>query len=366
MAEEKGTSIRSALRVSLGEFELATIPETDLGSLIERLLSIYENDADPGVHAAASWLLRRWKQDQQVRKIDEGLKEKEAQRHARLAKSPRGWFVNSQGQTMTVINGPVEFLRGSPAAEAKRSSTENQHRVRLNYSFAIATKEVTVADFQRFLKENPKVPRLDIRQFSPDPDCPHVSPDWYDAVKYCNWLSKKDGIPPEQWCYVPDAKLKGRLNPAEKYLQRRGYRLPTEAEWEYACRAGAVTAHYFGETAELLGKYGWFIQNSGDRTRRVGLLKPNDVGLFDMHSNVNEWCNEWYGSYPGGSEKKKMTSIDPTGAAMAAYRVIRGGSWDNAARYCRSAYRVRYEPGNRYVVLGIRVVAVQLSPGGAK
>ena len=116
-----------------------------------------------------------------------------------------------------------------------------------------------------------------------------------------------------------------------------------------------MAARYYGETDELLDKYAWSLQNSGDGTRRVGLLKPNDLGLFDMLGNVTEWCNDGYSSNLSGSV------TDPTGAAMAAFRVCRGGGWSLAARYCRSADRTGFEPGARSFNRGFRVAAVQPS-----
>src|SRR5262249_51652916 len=146
---------------------------------------------------------------------------------------------------------------------------------------------------------------------------------------YCNWLSKREGIPEDQWCYETNAqgqvvKLK------ENYLSLTGYRLPTEAEMEYACRAGAVTSRDYGEAEELLAKYGWYLQNSQERTWPVGSKKPNDLGLFDMHGNVYTWCQESYKDYPapkdGGAveDKEDGLSINPqTG------RVLRGGSFSS-------------------------------------
>src|SRR5262249_49133654 len=156
------------------------------------------------------------------------------------------WYVNSQGQTMVVIPGPVEFMMGSPPTEYGRHFDEVRHRRRIGRTFAIAAKAVTVKDYLAFRKEHAYT-----KWHAPREGCPVPETGWHMAVGYCNWLSGQEGIPETQWCYETDGK--GRVTRLkENYLGLAGYRLATEAEWEYACRAGAVTARHYGESEDLL------------------------------------------------------------------------------------------------------------------
>jgi formylglycine-generating enzyme required for sulfatase activity len=140
----------------------------------------------------------------------------------------------------------------------------------------------------------------------------------------------------------------------ENYLSLSGYRLPTEAEMEYATRAGALTSRYFGETEELLPKYAWYSKNSKERTWPVGSLKPNDLGLFDVQGNVYTWCQESYKPYPQGEEvsedKEDVLTIISTSS-----RVLRGGSFCNQASFVRSSYRNYLVPTFRNTDFGFRV-----------
>jgi formylglycine-generating enzyme required for sulfatase activity len=133
----------------------------------------------------------------------------------------------------------------------------------------------------------------------------------------------------------------------------RVYRLPTEAEWEYACRAGTTTTYSFGDDESKLGDHAWFDEHGGAQTHPVGYQKPNAWGLYDMHGNVSEWCGDWYGHYGSGP------ATDPQGPSGASSRIDRGGDWHNAARFCRSANRSWQDPSDRYITLGFRLA---LSP----
>jgi serine/threonine protein kinase/formylglycine-generating enzyme required for sulfatase activity len=351
LEEEPDLSVRRALLLSLGEFgEKEPPPEIRL-TLLTKLEETYRTHSDPGLHAAAEWLLRTWKQETWLKQLndrwasDKQRREQELQRiKNQLAKdrekTPPQWYVNGQGQTMVVLPGPVDFVMGSPETESGRSN-ESQHRKRIGRTFALAAKPVTVDEYRRF---DPQFP--DIKKWAPTDDCPVMGMRWFQAAAYCNWLSKQEGLPESEWCYEPLRDPKGAMKLARNYLQRTGYRLPTEAEMEYATRAGAATSRYFGEADDLLPKYAWYLKNSEDRSWPVGSLKPNDFGLFDMLGNVYVWCQDWYRDYPTkkGEEPSEDTEEDVLEISLNTNRVVRGGSYHMPPSRVRSADRNVYWP----------------------
>ena len=284
------TSQRRALILALGTYGTDGLSPGEREPLIGKLLDLYRNDPDSGIHGAAEWTLRQWKQQEKLKELD-------AQLMKLKDRGNRRWFVNSQGQTFAVIEGPVEFRMGSPPTEPNRNVTmETPRRLVIPRRFAIAAKEVTLEQWQRFERTNTQLglPPSFVKQWSPDPDGPMIGFTWYIAASYCNWLSEQEGLPKDQWCYLPNeagAYAEGMTIPAD-VLQRTGYRLPTEAEWEFACRSGTVTSRYFGLSIELLGKYAWYQSNSKEHAWSCGSLLPNELGLFDMLGNMFEWCQD--------------------------------------------------------------------------
>jgi formylglycine-generating enzyme required for sulfatase activity len=248
----------------------------------------------------------------------------------RLNIGRRQWYITSQGQTMVVVANPGDFLMG----EGKE-----RHRQQISHSFAIASKEVTVEQFLRFRKS---------KEYAPTGECPVNAVTWYDAAAYCNWLSAQEGIPMDQLCYAPDkdGRYGEGMRIVANYLLRKGYRLPTEAEWEYACRAGADTGYSFGEPVELLRKYAWYAGNSPGRSQPGGMLRPNDFGLFDMHGNALEWCQSAFTPVAAEYRTGDGTSNGP--------RVLRGGWFGSAAGLVRSAYRDGRVPTLRDTYVGFR------------
>jgi formylglycine-generating enzyme required for sulfatase activity len=182
---------------------------------------------------------------------------------------------------------------------------------------------------------------------------------WWDAIKWCNLRSELLGLTP---VYLDrpgnNAAWAIRTGTPQVYVngEGNGYRLPTEAEWEYACRAGTNTAFYTGPISTWLGRSenldraGWNYWNSGDATHPVALKEPNSFGLFDTHGNVFEWCWDWFGFYPAGP------LTDPLGAGSGSDRVIRGGSWSTTPDQCRSASRASEPPDIAIDFMGFRAV----------
>jgi sulfatase modifying factor 1 len=237
-------------------------------------------------------------------------------------------FTNSMGMEFVLIPAG-KFIMGSPNNEPGRAENEGpQREVQITKPFYMGKYEVKVSEFRELVKAGQfktdaetnggaYVPVKEKWQrkegvnwmnpgFSQKDDHPVVCLAWPDAVEYCKWLTKKTG---------------------------HAYRLPTEAEWEYACRAGSQQAYSFGPDGRELSKYAWYGENSGGKTRPVGQKKPNGWVLFDMHGNVWEWCQDWYAAYPVG------TAIDPGGPLRGSGRVHRGGGWISQEKYSRCAIR---------------------------
>jgi serine/threonine protein kinase/formylglycine-generating enzyme required for sulfatase activity len=359
---EPDVTVRRALLLAIGEFGDAGAGSDAGRAALSKAQAIYLSEADAGLHAAAEWLLRQWHQEAWLARANDEWAKDQAGREARLiaieqavrnenAQAAPLWYVNGQGQTMVVIPGPAEFPMGSPTTEADRQEDEGkggQHRRRIGRTFAVAAKSVTLGQYREFEKLYTLPAGAAV--YARSADLPVVGIDWYRAARYCNWLSEREGIAKAQWCY----EIKGEEYKLQAgYPRLAGYRLPSEAEMEYATRAGAVTARYFGETEDLLFKYAWYNKNAQEKPWPVGVLKPNDFGLFDVQGNVLNWCQERYNSYPK-SDGICMDSEDDLPVNSTDRRVLRGGSFSFQASYVRSALRGDFVPTSRLNHIGFR------------
>ena len=234
-------------------------------------------------------------------------------------------ITNTIGMKLNLIPTGT-FTMGSPEGEEGRRDNEIQHPVTISKPLYMQTTEVTRGQWKEVMGTEPWKGKSYVKEGA-NYAATHVN--WHDAVSYCKKLSEKEG---------------------------KAYRLPTEAEGEYACRAGTQTAWCFGNDDKELGDYAWYRKNASDidekYAHKVGLKKPNAFGLHDMHGNVSEWCHDYYGAdYYKQSPKK-----DPTGPASGSFRVLRGLSWGNPARYSRSAYRPGFDADLRSGNIGFRLV----------
>ena len=364
--DEKDASIRAAIVLALGEYPY-DLRIGEINRLVAaRLLAEYGRDPDPGFHSAVAWLLPNLLCfDGQT--VDESLAGKKPD-------PQQEWFVNKAGQAFVILKDPGVFVMGSSDEENEfgRNPNEQLHHRRIPRSFAISTHEVTVADYTRFL-DDPAAKETKsnfisavLRDYSPKETGPILSVTWFEAAQYCRWLSEQEGIRETEQCYPPLPLIKEGMELYPDYLTRTGYRLPTEAEWEYACRAGSQTPWTFGSDKALLKDFSWYLDNSitkniRQQAQETGQKKPNAFGLFDMHGNVNEWCSDRTPTYPTWDSPpvddddrrierpdRKVLDVDS--------RVYRGGSFGELPLNLRSAYRDAARPTSRWTAIGFRVV----------
>ncbi len=355
LTTESDVSRQRTLILGLGEFARAKLLSSDQhASLLSDLIRRYSNDTDSGIHGAAEWTLRQLGAENEIVKV-------KAAYSTGSRVGERNWYLTKTGADkdtslgLTIIHPPEDFQMGSPVHESERfqgptGKNEILHRRRIGRSYAIGEHEVTVAQFKAFRPRH----SFDTTKARTS-DSPANMIRWYDAAEYCNWLSEQEGIPRDQWCYDPAQKFAEGMVLLPDYLQRTGYRLPSEAEWEYACRVGTSTARYYGQTETLLGEYAWYNTNSkSDRLLPVGSLRPNGAGLFDMQGNVMEWCQgrpTLYGTVSENMEDKEQAEK----ISNANSRVLRGGSFTNYAAVVRSSLRLGYQPDYQFNLAGFRV-----------
>jgi eukaryotic-like serine/threonine-protein kinase len=344
---------RQAMLLALAE----TSPERPSQALKAQVTAsartLFADDPDPGVHSASDLLIRRWEPDRPPEMPANAPR-------SRALGDPR-WQPGPNGHTFVVLPGPLNFLMGSPADEPDRFDYENRHHRRVDRSIAVASTEVTVRQYRVFKPDHSPDPR-----YSRTLDDPVGGLSWYDALRYCNWLSQQARIPRDQWCY-PEEIGPGMKLAADAY-SRTGFRLPTEAEWEYFCRTGTETRRPYGNSEEELNGHAWTYLNSKGVLHPSARLLPNEFGLFDTLGSLWEWCHDGpsrddlYPVYPSGTKDQPAADkVEGVPVNSKDWRIVRGGLFDATPGVARSAHRDIIRADQRFYCNGFRPVRTLVS-----
>jgi serine/threonine protein kinase/formylglycine-generating enzyme required for sulfatase activity len=340
------------LLLALGEFRLIDVPELDRPNLLDKVADWFANDPSSAIHGATGWLLRQWGRTDIVQRVDQTPLPYD---------SGREWFTiaidahNKRFYQTYIVIPPGEYDIGSPVDERGRRDTELRSRVRLTRPLAILDREVTRGEF-----ETSGLKQLFYTEYSPTTEHPMVAISWTDSVQFCRWLTGQAGLEEADQAY-PDPKALSGTNFAnvadggfpENWpvdLAKVGFRLPTEAEWEIACRGGINSMYGFGADDRMLDQYAWYHDNSDRQTHVAKEKRPNLRGLFDMHGNAYEWCHDLIASYQLNS-----IMVDPKGGQGGSSRVMRGGGWDVDTVDCRAANRSTFDRALRHSTIGFRL-----------
>ncbi len=398
---------RYALLLAIGEFRPSEIPSTRRATLVNQLALWYANDPSSGMHGAAGWLLRHLGENEIVTKVDQtpvpyspdrqwftlaitvtpSVPTQQKQEPAKNQKENEAGIASTEKAVATekdagevslapkltrktfyytfIVFPAGSYDIGSPADEPERSepvSRELHHFVKLSRPFALLDREITNEELIAFIPTY----FSSMQRYKAQPAEGGFGADWYDAVAFCRWLGGQAGLSESEQPYpspeslnlvkyphepAPEANWAPRNWPVD--LDRRGFRLPTEAEWEVAARGGSRTAYGFGGDALLLTKFAWFKENSGKQVHPTKLLRPSIRGLFDLHGNLWELTHDWDKGY-------RLDAVtDPIVSTMGALRVIRGGSWNSDPALCRAAFRNSRPPPIRALFDGFQIA---LSP----
>jgi len=339
--DEDAAGIRQAIILSLGDLDYEAYPQVARIELRRTLERLYTDDPDAGVHSAIRWLFQNWRLDSRIQELDAAI--------------PRGyrrdfdWFLNSQGVMMVVIQGPVVFQMGASHLEDNTFGVKApRHKRTIEYTYAISATEITFEQFfERFTGPRTDISRTFELVFGRPLDNsssrqPARSLKFSELAEYCRELTKREspGVSTRELVYSGDSDETARL--PEGYADRIGYRLPTEAEWGYACRGGTRTGRFFGDDKLMLREYAWFRDNSDSRIHNVGHLRPNHFGLLDTYGSAAEVCHA--SDYPEQQATQPLYN--------------RGGTHGQPPEHLRSSCRRLDNPDGRTGYVGFRIVCV--------
>ena len=355
---ETDISIQRSLVRILGQFPIENGVKQ---GLVKSLLDMYQNATDHGLHATAEWLLRKWNEDEAMAELDKQLQQTDTEIFA-SGVNQKNWYINTQGISFAVLEAGVVEL-GHPQWEEDPGFRNPLYSCRIDRKFAIASKEITRGQYRVFFESGLQPPlevgpdEKGLTMYGTDENLPMTGVTWFEAARYCNWLSEQEGIEKSQWCY--EVNETGEYGPGmkakENFTELKGYRLPTGAEWEFACRAGTTTPRYFGFGDQMLPAYAWYSTNSGDRMHPVGELMPNAYGLFDMHGNIYEHCYEVLFELEGMTEIV-VDSHDVSEVQLSERRLVVGGSCYHKPSFILSAGFSGDKPDVRRQFKGFRPV----------
>ena len=345
ISDARETSLQRALLMSLERYTdvLSSREKADLISRMQLRREFLQNP-DPGIHSVCELLLRRWGE------ID-WLKESQGQLSATTQQAvhqsagnqiipgtQQRWFVNSQKQTFVVFPPGVFTMHSNPW-QRYMNGGEQSHQRQIERSFAIASTEVTREQYAAFAKTTPTQQH---QILTSELDLPKTHISWVDSALYCNWLSEQERLQPCYRITWIDGKPKVEMQP--DFMDRDGYRLPTEAEWEYACRAGVAVEWSHGRIVSRLANYAWHYTNSDFHFWPVARLLPNEMGLFDMHGNAWEWCQDLHLPFPQDGMIQRTLLDNSTDVDLNGRRVLRGGCFGVSAFDVRASHRGHEHP----------------------
>jgi formylglycine-generating enzyme required for sulfatase activity len=373
---------RYALLLAIGEYAPSDIPASRRDALVKQLAAWYANDPNSGVHGASGWLLRHLGENEIATRIDQ----------TPVPYSPeREWFTLAIQVQPKKEDGVLSFLQrapekrtfyytfiihpkgeytiGSVTDQLDRQKDEVRHTVTLTRPFAMLDREIT---FEELIAFSPQYAGF-MQQYDATLNDAGFGAHWYDSVSFCRWLGTEMGLSGGDQCYPDPETMDKEQYPREPNpdvnwaprdwpldLSKRGFRLPTESEWEVMASSGSRTSYGFGSEVGLLDRFGWFTENSGKKVHPGREKRPSVGGLFDLHGNLFEWTHDCSGDFGSSAQ------TDPLGAKAGTNRVYRGGSWGNDAAYCRTANRGIGSPTARNTRNGFRLALVPSGPVGSE